>query len=223
MTKLKIDTIFIHIGKCAGTTVRRELGKGGYRFLEIHLARVKFRKDKKFIIVLRNPVARFVSAFNWRYKLVVENGDQANRFRGEKKNLQKYQTANNLAENLYDTHGNLVIDLSKNGFYIHHIREDIHYHIGDFLRNCQKENIEACMAVETLGKDMKKYFNREVTHRMKQNKKDTFLSELAIKNLIQYLQKDYDCIEKVNEMGLLSSEQYQLLSAKTEFNKMGLS
>lgn len=91
--KYTIKTVFIHIGKCGGSTVRKEFKKNKILFYEKHMTNVKFHRNKKYIIVIRNPISRFVSAFNWRYKLVVEDRVQENTFDGEKMILEKYKTA----------------------------------------------------------------------------------------------------------------------------------
>ena len=66
------------------------------------------------MIVIRNPIDRFISAFNWRYKLVVLDKTQEERFVGEKNTLIKYSRVNNLSENIGDFSGyfeNLSLEL----------------------------------------------------------------------------------------------------------------
>ena len=212
-----INTVFIHIGKCGGSTVREELRRNNIKFIEKHLTKVKFRKDKKYIIVIRNPIARFVSAFNWRYKLVVEDGIQENKYPGEKKLLEKYKTANNLAESIYASDTKPVLDFKKEEFYIHHITEDIDYYIGEFLSECRRENIIAVLVTETLNDDMQLHFDIEITSHIKENKQDYLLSELAIRNLTRYFEKDFKCIDTLNKMGLLTTGQFEKLSEKQRF------
>ena len=48
---------FIHIGKCGGTTVVNET-----KLEEYHLQR-NYKNNENFIILIRNPIKRFVSAF----------------------------------------------------------------------------------------------------------------------------------------------------------------
>ncbi len=206
--------VFIHIGKCGGSSVREDLKREKFNFTEKHISRVKFEKNKNYIIIIRNPISRFVSAFNWRYKLVVEDGVQENRFEGEKVILKKFKTANNLAENIYNLENELVLNFQKDEFYIHHIKEDINYYLGDFLKKCKKENIMAVLATETLSEDVKHHFNFELTSHLKYNKKEgrNYLSDIAVKNLKEYFKKDYECIEKLNELNLLTERQYEKLS-----------
>ncbi|RSK40703.1 sulfotransferase family 2 domain-containing protein [Mangrovimonas spongiae] len=212
--KEKVDKVVIHIGKCGGSSVIEELNKRDLKFFEKHVGEVTYRRNKKYIIVIRNPISRFVSAFNWRYKLVVEDGTQKDLYLGEKELLEKYSDINNLAENIYDEEGNLVLDFKNDEFYIHHLKEDIDFYLADFLKKCKKKQIVAVLATETLSEDLKTHFNITLKSHLKKNKKKTDLSNLAVNNLIQYLEKDYDCIEKLNNMGVLTEKQYQKLSNK---------
>lgn len=208
------NTILIHIGKCGGLTARKELSKKGVRFAPKHVTRVEFNKNKQYIILVRNPISRFASAFNWRYKLVVEDQKQPDRLEGEKKLLEEYADANTLAESIYNANGDLLLDFKDGQHYIHHITEDIDFYIGNFLSSCNPENITAVLATETLEYDLKSNFAIDVESQVNKNKKETPLSDLALKNLAGYLKKDFECIDKLNNMGLLSQKQYENLSCK---------
>ncbi len=212
--RISIEIVLIHIGKCGGSTVMKEFNKKNIKFLEKHICRVDYSKNKKYIILVRNPISRFVSSFNWRYKLVCDDGLQSNRFPGEKELLSKYKTVNSLAENIYGLDDKLNIDFSKKKFYIHHITEDINFYIGDFLKKCDRENIIAVLATETLSMDLKENFDINLeTHKKKnKDKYDSYLSKKANDNLKRYLKKDYECIEKLYEMGLITKGKYDFLS-----------
>jgi hypothetical protein len=132
---------------------------------------------------------------------------QKNRFSGERATLTKYATVNNLAENI------AMFDVTKT--YIHHIREDIHYYLGDLLKHCKKEQILGVVTQEHLNDDMKRIFNvsDESVHVNKNNTKtDKHLSPLGYENIKQYLHKDYECIQTLFEMGCLTETQYEALS-----------
>ena len=60
----------IHIGKCAGSSIRNELIQKNVNFICFHCHTVEYDKNAKYIIVIRNPIKRFISAFNWRCNLV---------------------------------------------------------------------------------------------------------------------------------------------------------
>ena len=64
------ELCFVHIGKCGGTYLL-ELFKYNLVFLEqVHLNKIPPRQDLNYIIWLRHPVTRFVSAFYFNYDLI---------------------------------------------------------------------------------------------------------------------------------------------------------
>ena len=78
----------IHIGKSGGCTVSEELKKINFHPSVKkwhHICKVKYEKNKKYIIIIRNPIKRFVSAFNFQKS---RNGDSSD----EKYELDKYIT-----------------------------------------------------------------------------------------------------------------------------------
>ena len=71
-----------------------------------------------------------------------DNKEQLNRFSGEYKLLEQYKTVNNLIKNLKNSEDIFTCDLNKtyeeeslvvNNNYIHHLKEDINYHLNDFI------------------------------------------------------------------------------------------
>ena len=60
---------FIHIGKTGGSTIHEILKQKNIKFLEYHLKK-QYKENEKYIIWLRNPLSRFVSAFNYISHLV---------------------------------------------------------------------------------------------------------------------------------------------------------
>ena len=205
----------IHIGKCGGTTIHTILNKYKYKIIHKHIEPVKFNPNRKYIILLRNPISRFISAFNWRYHNVCVTKTQENRFIGEKELLNKYKTINALAKDIYNLDGSLKINFKKKRFYIHHIYEDINFYIGKFLNNCKPENIHGIIMTETIKEDLNILFNinEDIPHKLKNKEYDKTLSELGYNNLKKYLNKDYDCIDKLYELNLITQEQYNILSA----------
>lgn len=201
------NIIFIHIGKCGGSSVEYIFEKNNIKIKEkIHVEKPVYDNKCKYIILLRNPVKRFISAFNWRRKLVVDDKSQEFRFENEKTLLEKYKNINNLSQR--------ISEFSSENGYIHHINENIDFYLTDFLNECEKENIIAVMTTETLNKDLKNFFNIDLdeTH-LKKNKKNEKLSDLEYSNLKQYLKKDYACIDKLYELGLIDNDKYSILSS----------
>ena len=98
----------VHIGKCGGGSVTLAIRQStllSERFdsIEItHINKVKYSDKDSYLIIIRNPIDRAMSAFNWRYHLVVETEAQRKRFKGEWEILKKYSTLNSISEKLYD-------------------------------------------------------------------------------------------------------------------------
>lgn len=67
----------VHVGKCGGTSIKAAVGKSDLlsgMFNEIiydHFQKVKYSQEHAYLLIIRNPIDRAVSAFNWRRHLVV--------------------------------------------------------------------------------------------------------------------------------------------------------
>jgi hypothetical protein len=62
--KTQVNISFVHIGKCGGTYVNTLL-----KIKEYHLNN-KYEQNEYFIIWIRNPLKRFVSAFNYSFNII---------------------------------------------------------------------------------------------------------------------------------------------------------
>tara|TARA_B100001939_G_C16945327_1_gene620059 strand:+ start:4165 stop:4854 length:690 start_codon:yes stop_codon:yes gene_type:complete len=202
--------ILIHIGKCGGSSVRKDLENAGISFYYVHVNTVKYDPSKKYIFLLRNPIDRFVSAFYWRKKNVIEFSKPINEY--EKKMFNKYKDVNSLALDIYDDHGNIQLDLKKESNYIHHIVQDIDFHIGSLLEKIHKNDIHSVITTENIVEDIKNSFNIDIKSHEKSNKNQYSLSDTAYSNLKKYLSKDYECIKKLFEIGAINKNQYRLLN-----------
>ena len=204
------NLIYIHIGKCGGASLwnailKSNLIKTNFANIEkVHVKKPPIKKKSKYLIVIRNPIQRAISAFNWRYKLVVEQNSQRNRFEGEWEVLTKYGTLNKLAENLYENN-QLNYETAANFRLIHHLKEDISFYLTDLLDSISRKQIFAIMSTENLNSDIKKYLNVKTVDKIHENSKliksdKKKLSVVAYNNLKKFLSKDYECIEKILEM-----------------------
>jgi len=199
-----MNLILIHIGKCGGGTVREEMSKKGIKHQVIHTNKAKYNPNGRYIILLRNPVERFVSAFYWRkMKTVVEkDGSLAeNRF------YRRYKNINSLCQDLSKD----PKLLQKLGI-VQHITHDINFYLDKFIKQCPRGHILGVICTETINKDLKRFFNiNNKRHKKDNSKMKHDLTDESKAILRKYLVKDYDIINKLNEMRLLSEEQYKLL------------
>ena len=118
---MKSDFIFVHAGKCGGSTIEKLLKINNIKYEIIHCRTCNFNKNKKYLILLRNPVERFVSAFYWRKYLVEElkpNPEQ-------KKFFQKYKSINDLCKELY---------INKVDAFHKILNQETHQDIGEFCQ-----------------------------------------------------------------------------------------
>jgi len=198
--------IFIHIGKCGGSTITNTLNNNNIKFNRVHVTCPQYQSDKKYLIAIRNPVERFVSAFCWRKFLVSRNHEpwQKDRFHGEYNFFQKFTTIESLMQS------DITI-LEKQ--YVHHIKEDIHFYLGDFVNQCDPTNVMGVVCTENLNKDLENIFNiKNELHINNNSKSKKKLKEEYREPLKKYLHKDYLVIEKLNNLKLLTREQYEILS-----------
>lgn len=212
----KNSTIIVHIGKTGGSSLFKSLKILNLfdKYKVVHVRKVIFRKDLKYIILIRNPITRAVSAFNYRYKNLVTLQRNEDRYFNEKIILEKYKSLNNMAENLYFKNGQLSKKVSIEFKSIHHLNEDINFYLKDLLKKCSSKQIVSVIAQENLYEDALKTFNikcyeKEKVSVVPLNKVN--LKDIAIYNLRKYLNKDYLQIQKLYNMGKISNKNYQRL------------
>ncbi len=215
--------IYIHIGKCGGASLNaaisqsKRLADEFHYITHVHVEKPKFRAGARYMIVLRNPITRALSAFNWRYRLVVDEASQNYRFPGEIDVLRKYGTLNSLAEKLY-VDGELSESVAGEFRLIHHLKEDISFYLSDLLEQVDAEQIFAVLAQENLDGDIEAHLGVINESRIHSNRPETDseklqLSDLARSNLKRFLQRDYDAIRRLDEMHPIGSERLELLLA----------
>ena len=212
--------IYIHIGKCGGMTLDTALNNSSIvkskfsSVFRIHIMKPVIMKHVSYAIVVRNPVQRAISAFNWRYKLVVTDGTQKNRFDGEYEILKKYKTFNSLCELLY-TDGVLNSVVSDEFKKIHHLKENISFYLKPLLDKISPSQLFAVFATETLNEDIANILNINNELYIHQNTKNInykkFLSKKSYNNLKSYLADDYLYLSKLIDMNKTSSVDKQLL------------
>lgn len=205
-------TVLIHIGKTGGTTVTKGLrfAVRNKRCRIYHLVKPVFRKDLKYIICSRDPIARVVSAFNWRKEIIIEQGLQRRRFQGEVEALKDYININELAEALYSQSGEPNEMALSHFRTIHHLDNGIAFHLKDFLGVCKKEQIVDVLMQETLEIDVLRCFGYQINASYNQNTvKIKSLSKLAMRNLGWRLKDDYACHGVLSGWGYINSKYDQ--------------
>jgi hypothetical protein len=166
---------FIHIGKCAGTAIVQYTNLNEY-----HLQKPKFKENEYYVIWVRNPIHRFVSAFNYAYSIINTDTSKLNKNKLTLDNclaparihykmthdhayskrydelVNYFKTANNLAESL--SSDDLSIKNMANELMtspIEHINQGIGWYLdnGDFIEKYH-DNILLVGKQETLNDDI---------------------------------------------------------------------
>ena len=177
-----MNVAFIHVGKTGGTTITKLLRPKFKNYTEYH-KRNNYKEHEKYIIWIRNPISRFVSAFNQVYHVVntdlntVESFDTDHcllpiwmknakgrnyAFSPEYDNLVKqFYSPNHLAESLTSSDENLrgkAIDLMKREE--DHLFKGLHWYLGkgNFVKN-KLQNICFVGRTEFMKEDIVKLSN----------------------------------------------------------------
>ena len=205
------NLVIIHIGKCGGSTLLKELDLNKIKYELVHVAKVKYDPNKKYLIIIRNPIQRFISAFNWRYYLVCDSKIQENKYMNEKNILNKYNNIDKLCHELRVNKN--IFNGSRNSYnYIHHLKEDINFYLEYFIDICPKDNLLGVICTETLKVDLKNIFNIDLNVHDKNNDKyKKNINNMNYKILKDYLHKDYLIIDKMYNKGWINDKQYLLL------------
>ena len=107
---IKPPTI-IHIGKCGGSSIKSVLPD---TYKTLHATRPALGPNGKYVAVIRNPIHRFVSAFYHMHSAysVCDTANQKalNYIEKNRQKFSLYETANGLAEAIYDEDCNLNMD-----------------------------------------------------------------------------------------------------------------
>ena len=233
LKRLPINSIvFIHIGKCGGASLDKIMERvgaiQGLRIAKTHLRKPYYRKDLKYIIVIRNPIDRVISAFNFAYtKIINEKKDRSfyavfkrmkirNRYKifiayrqikKKDKIFQNYRSINNIAESLYDQDGRINVLAHKDIVRLEHIKKGISFYLNDFLDKCRPDQIKGVIAYENYIEDIGRVLNYKdkVPHEFNNSsiipKHMTELSELGDKNLMRFLSKDYEALIRLYCLG----------------------
>ena len=205
------NLVIIHVGKCGGSTVRCELKSKNIKFSEIHIREAIYKPKNNYVIIIRNPIKRFISAFNWRYYLVCDSKLQENIFKNEKHILNKYKNVDNLCNDL-EKNSDIFNGSPSSGKYIHHLREDIHFYLKNFIKECPQKQILGVILTETLKDDMKYMFDIDVIkHEKNNNKYNKTITDKSYEILKTFLKNDYIIIDQMYKLGWISDKQHEIL------------
>ena len=210
MPTLTPDTPFdlVHIGKCGGITVARELQAAHFQFRHFHWRRPIPATGIRYLILARDPVARFVSAFNWR-KHLYANGTLPQpqfagplselRHRPERDFLFHFKDANSLAEQLGTQGVHEVTNATSLLGLIGHVPQGFDWYLSHLLEQIKANQIAGVICTERLADDFDHIFGfrpKLEIHRI-EPPQSTWISKEGRANLIREFHREYAALHKL--------------------------
>ena len=222
---------FIHVGKCGGTAIMYNFMKNGIHLEQYHLNRPNNEtiKQKYFLLWIRNPLSRFVSAF-YHAKNTLQGDESLIPYRKDKKSFVFSETYDNLISR-FETANDLALNLSRGHLHNRknamdcvfsgeeHILKGLGYYTynGDFIH--KNKNRIFVGRLEHFEQDLKYFvesklkvpFTLHMDNKIRENKNnnDKSLSQEAIDNLIAFYQdSDYKALKTLLEYDLISNETF---------------
>ena len=208
----------IHVGKCAGSSLKQVLEQNSVYFKKYHSRspRPSYNKYHKYIITVRDPVDRIVSALNWRYYLLVTKKKQG-KSEGQKITLElelsllsKIKDVDHFAKLIQQNTNEAKIFFELIG----HLKRGLHWHCKNLLPYLN--------SAQTIGIIRTDHFESDISQQLKlQNFESTKEksnypklfgkpSEDARQILKNYLTKDYQCLDHLER---LRSERLDYIEA----------
>jgi len=214
----------VHVGKCAGGTVASALRQAGYSFQQVHMRRPEVSRSRSYVVLVRDPVARFVSAFNWRrHRLSHDiNRHDAQRdpiwrlkHQSEWAFVSMFESAGALAEQLVAGPGFDVSPAIELTNLIGHVRHGFAWYLGHLLGEIEPSQLLAVVCQERLEQDLLATFGIRpaVSRHHDYPRLSEELSPLARANLATFLSDEYRTLERLRRLadaaGVPISMDYQ--------------
>jgi hypothetical protein len=205
----------VHVGKCGGSTVCSELRAKNYRFGYYHMQRPIALPENRYVVLARDPVARFVSAFNWRKRLYLNgtlppaqsNGPASElRHRTELEFLLLFENANALAEQINTDRTKDVGATLALMSLIGHVAQGFQWYLDPLLDNIKPDQIAGVICMERFSADFDTLFGfqprLELNRRQAEEK--IYISEKGRANLVREFKLEYSVLIKLSSMAAKS-------------------
>lgn len=218
-----IDTSFpiciVHVGKTSGTRLQHAMrAHSRTRHLRCHwihhankpssirrpivYPKLVSGQQTQYIVTLRHPIHRWVSAFN--FKLEHWHLGHSDHWANEPMVFQTYPTCNLLAEALYDKDGTPNKYAQRLSLDVDHLR----FGIAHYISGLPAKRIKAVVRHEHFSEDLRRAFNippprNEKKHQPRSNVSSDILSVRGLKNLQRWLVKDYAALRALHNAGLI--------------------
>lgn len=206
MTAVGPETPFVlvHVGKCGGTSAVEELRGRGFRFEHVHLRRPEADPAGRYVILVRDPIARTVSAFNWRRRLFAAGAlptggdDPVARLRhaAEHDFLSQFESVNEFAERLEFLDGREISPMATMMQLIGHVPHGFAWHLDGLLRRIAPGQLAGIVATERFAEDFERLFGFLPVARRNRHEggEGTTLSARGRENLGRVLAPEYETL-----------------------------
>ena len=213
----------VHVGKCGGSSVVEELRGRGFQFEHFHMRRPLPVAGHRYVVLVRDPVARFVSAFNWRRHLLEndllpaarkEDPIARLRHRCEAEFLRLFADADDFATRLVRGGRFDVSAIGTMMTLIGHVPQGFAWYLGGLLNQLEPGQLAGVIATERLGDDFERLFGfRPTAERNRlQASRGTGLSAAGRANLAREFAEEYCILERLAELaeraGVMMSVRY---------------
>lgn len=201
----------VHVGKCGGGTVVQELVPRGYQFEKFHLRRPVAAADRRFVILVRDPVARFVSAYNWRQLVMHEESfpavgseDPVKRLRHdtERAFLSLFPDVNTFAEKLVAGGTWDVSPITTLMQLIGHVPQGFAWYLDELLDRIEPGQLLGVLATERFADDFESLFGFRPTASRHRNEASlpTNLSPAGRANLVRQFAGEYRTLARLADL-----------------------
>lgn len=217
--------IFIHIGKCGGTT----LNQNYLKIMEYHQQKIEpnFNNkyiSKKYIIWLRNPISRFVSSFYYLKKCYNIKKKWKSFFSKKiyDELFKRFETVEQFAldiKNILSNEDDNFIDL-KNQTENNHIFQGLGFYINnkEIKKAIKNNDVIFVGTLENFDEDFKKlkqkigknddYHKIDKKNVNKNENDDKYLSKKALENIKEFYKGDYEALKILRDYNYISDEYY---------------
>lgn len=212
----------VHIGKCGGSTVcdainKSSLIKEKYKSIEIfHMRKPIYDENSDYLIIIRHPIERVISAFNWRYRLIIEEKTQFHKNKilreREVSTFSEYKYLDQIADKLYLKNGAPNIQVFKKFKSIRHIKQNISFYLKQLLKSLNDEQIYGVIKQHNMDLDCKNLLGDVTLATKKLNKSSDpndpslKLSQSSQNKLRRFFSKDFNCILSLRNLNAISDE-----------------
>ena len=207
----------IHIGKCAGNSVFDSIVKSSPnmydQIIPIHTVKPPISNDFDYLITLRNPLKRLISAYNYSIKRQKPIDEK------EAYTLRNYPSLDFVADHLYKKDGSIRWQMHAALSSIEHIKYGIKFYLDDFLYYIKPSQIQGVVCLETIHEDLKRILgasSQSIGHINKTdnqvyNKSSITYSEKSIANLKRWLEPEYNFLKRFHNSFALTNKQIKVL------------